>query len=278
MMNTAGELRLDSASFTHDGGRDYNEDAVGESDAFGAVRLFMLADGAGGQGGGDVAARTAIAAAKAEFMRLPAYSSDTLRRCMTTADLAVRKRQTEETRLARMASTFVALLVDCRQRKALIGNLGDSRCYVFRRDRVIAQSYDHSLVQRFIDAGLYPAEKLREHPKRNVLYASLGANEETIDPFVSDVSIELTDGDGILLCSDGVWEVVDEATLGKLHAMSDSPQQWRDHVVAAVRGRMAPGHDNFSALLVRCVANAPADASDDDDDQKTMPPNFLQPA
>ena len=46
----AGELRLESASFSHDGGRDYNEDAVGDSDAFGAVRLFMLADGAGGQG------------------------------------------------------------------------------------------------------------------------------------------------------------------------------------------------------------------------------------
>ena len=46
MMN-AGDLRLESASFSHDGGRDYNEDAVGDSDAFGAVRLFMLADGAG---------------------------------------------------------------------------------------------------------------------------------------------------------------------------------------------------------------------------------------
>ena len=274
-MTNAGELRLESASFTHDGGRDYNEDAVGESDAFGAVRLFMLADGAGGQGGGDVAARTAIASAKTEFMRMPAYSADTLRRCMSSADLAVRKKQTEETRLARMASTFVALLVDYRQRTALIGNLGDSRCYVFRLDKVIAQSYDHSLVQRFIDAGLYPAEKLREHPKRNVLYASLGANEETIDPFVSDASIDLQPGDGVLLCSDGVWELVDEATLGKLHAMSATVAQWRDHIVAAVRGRMGPGHDNFSALLVRC-SSSPLELADDD--QRTMPPIAMQAA
>ena len=274
-MTNAGELRLESASFSHDGGRDYNEDAVGESDAFGAVRLFMLADGAGGQGGGDVAARTAIAAAKAEFMRMPAYSPETLLRCMKTADMAVRHKQSEETRLARMASTFVALLVDYRQRKALIGNLGDSRCYIFRQNAVIAQSYDHSLVQRFIDAGLYPAEKLREHPKRNVLYASLGANEETIDPFVSAASIDLASGDGVLLCSDGVWEVVDEETLGKLHAMSATVSQWRDHVVAAVRGRMGPGHDNFSALLVRCFLSAPTTV---DDDQRTMPPMAMQPA
>ena len=274
-MTNAGELRLESASFSHDGGRDYNEDAVGESEAFGAVRLFMLADGAGGQGGGDVAARTAIAAAQTEFMRMPAYSPETLLRCMKTADMAVRNKQSEETRLARMASTFVALLVDYRQRKALIGNLGDSRCYIFRQNAIVAQSYDHSLVQRFIDAGLYPAEKLREHPKRNVLYASLGANEETIDPFVSAASIDLASGDGVLLCSDGVWELVDEETLSRLHAMSATVSQWRDHVVAAVRGRMAPGHDNFSALLVRCFLSAPTNI---DDDQRTMPPMAMQPA
>lgn len=275
MMTNAGELRLESASFSHDGGRDYNEDAVGESDAFGAVRLFMLADGAGGQGGGDVAARTAITAARTEFMRMPAYSPDTLKRCMSSADQAVRMKQTEEVRLARMASTFVAILVDYRQRKALIGNLGDSRCYVFRHDKVIAQSYDHSLVQRFIDAGLYPAEKLREHPKRNVLYASLGANEEVVEPFVSAASIDLTSGDGVLLCSDGVWEVVDELTLGRLHAMSATVGEWRDHIVAAVRGRMAPGHDNFSALVVRCSL---VGSSSVDDDERTMPPLVMQPA
>lgn len=274
-MMGSGELRLESASFSHDGGRDYNEDAVGDSDAFGAVRLFMLADGAGGQGGGDVAAQTAIAAARAEFMRMPAFSTETLRRCIASADNAVRQRQAQETRLSRMASTFVGILVDYRQRHALIGNLGDSRCYVFRGSQVVAQSYDHSLVQRFIDAGLYPAAKLREHPKRNVLYASLGANEESVEPFVSAAALDLLPGDGILLCSDGVWELIDETTLGKLHAMSLNVATWRDHLVAAVRGRMAPGHDNFSALLVRCTL---ATQGSDEDDQRTMPPMSLQAA
>jgi len=274
-MNT-GDLRLESASFSHDGGRDYNEDAVGDSDAFGAVRLFMLADGAGGQGGGDVAARTAIAAARSEFMRMPAFSPETLVRCLNSADMAVRKKQGDETRLARMASTFVAVLVDYRQRKAIIGNLGDSRCYVFRQDRIIAQSYDHSLVQRFIDAGLYPAEKLREHPKRNVLYASLGANEEAVEPYLSPIPIDLLPGDGIVLCSDGVWELVDEATLCKVHGVSATVGAWRDMLVSSVRGRMAPGHDNFSALLVRCVS-APHDI-EDEDDQRTMPPASMRVA
>ncbi|MCC7068261.1 MAG: serine/threonine-protein phosphatase [Burkholderiales bacterium] len=274
-MSTGGELRLESASFSHDGGRDYNEDAVGDSDAFGAVRLFMLADGAGGPGGGDVASQTAIAAARAQFMRFPAFGPETLRHCIAAADSAIRQKQTPESRLARMASTFVGILIDYRQRQALIGNLGDSRCYVLRGSQIIAQSYDHSLVQRFIDAGLYPVEKLREHPKRNVLYASLGANEEGVEPYVSSAAIELLPGDGVLLCSDGVWELVDETTLGRLHAMSTSVATWRDNMVAAVRGRMAPGHDNFSALLVRCALSP---QSADDDDQRTMPPLSVQPA
>jgi PPM family protein phosphatase len=261
-------FRLDSATFTHDGGRDYNEDAVGDSDAYGSVKLFMLADGAGGQGGGDVAANTAISAARTEFLRLPAYSIETIKRCISAADAAVRSKQAEDPRLARMASTFVATLVDRVQMQAIMANLGDSRGYVFRGEQIIAQSYDHSLVQRFIDAGLYPANKLRAHPKRNVLYASLGANEEVVAPYVSPEPVALRDGDGILLCSDGVWELVDEVTLARLHSTSNTISDWRDSLVAAVRGRMAPGHDNFSALLIRCVVVSVSD----EDDQKTVPP------
>jgi len=265
-------LKLESASFSHDGGRNYNEDAIGETDAFGAVRLYLLADGAGGQGGGDVAAQTAIAAARIEFMRLPAFDAETLIRCVRAADLAVRQKQSEEARLSKMASTFVAFLVDYKQGLALMANLGDSRCYVFRGGQIIAQSYDHSLVQRFVDAGLYPLEKLRAHPKRNVLYASLGANEEAVDPHVSAAPVSLQPGDGVLLCSDGVWELVDEATLCKLHQMTGTAAEWRELLASAVRGRMAPGHDNFSALLVRCLP-----PSDDgvEDDQKTLPPTFI---
>jgi len=271
-MSTRTIMRLSSCSFSHDGGRDYNEDAVGDSSAFGAVRLLMLADGAGGQGGGDVAARIAIASAAGEFARLPAFSRDTLLRCMRAADSAITARQGEGERLSRMASTFVAALIDTDTRRLLVGNLGDSRCYVLRGSAIVAQSYDHSLVQRFIDAGLYPADRLREHPKRNVLYASLGANLEDVEPYVSEQPIALQDGDGVLLCSDGVWELVDEATLGRLHQQSPTVDAWRDLLLSAVRGRMAPGHDNFSAILARCRLET---VTMDDDDERTLPPSVV---
>jgi serine/threonine protein phosphatase PrpC len=264
-MSDAGAIRVEAASFSHQGGRDYNEDFLGDCEAVGALRLFMLADGAGGQGGGDVASRTAVRAAEAAFRELPVFSPDTVRRCIQRANQAVLDRQKSESRLARMASTMVLALISYQRSQALLGNLGDSRCYVFRGDRVTAQSQDHSLVQRFIEAGLYPAEKLREHPQRNVLYASLGANEDEALPYVSEEPVALQPGDGLLLCSDGVWELLEDTQLGVLHAASTSAETWRDRLVAAVQARMPPRHDNYSGYVLRCL---PALSSDED----TIPP------
>jgi serine/threonine protein phosphatase PrpC len=269
MMTKVGVMQIAATNFSDPGGRSYNEDAVGDCEAFGAVRLFVLADGAGGQGGGDVAAQTAVAVAKAEFIGLPVFAPDTLRRCMSKADAAICAKQKDEPRLSRMASTFVALMVNYQRRQVLMGNLGDSRCYVFRGDRVIAQSYDHSLVQRFVDAGLYPLEKLRQHPKRNVLYASLGANQDEVIPFLTESAIELQSGDGALLCSDGVWELLDDAVLGHLHATSATVEDWRDRLVNTIRECMPPGHDNFSAVMLRCLA---ADLVTDEDELRTVQP------
>ncbi len=260
---TTHPLRIDAVSFSYGGGRAYNEDAVGDIEAFGAVRLLVLADGAGGQGGGEVAAQTAVAVAKDEFIGLPVFSPDTLRRCMEKADAAIRVKQLSDPRLSRMASTIVALLVNYQRGQVLLGNLGDSRCYVFRGAEVVARSYDHSLVQRFIDAGLYPVEKLRQHPKRNVLYASLGANEEGVDPYVSEVPVKLMSGDGVLLCSDGVWELLDDVVLAQLHASSPTVEIWRDRLVDAVRACMPAGHDNFSAITARCLSDGSSDEEPD---------------
>lgn len=264
-MSAAGAIRLDTASFSHQGGREYNEDFLGECEATGDLRLFVLADGAGGHGGGDVAARTAVAAAQTAFCQSPVFSADTVLGCIRQADQAVTQRQQGGSRLARMACTLVLLLVSADRGQALFGSLGDSRCYVLRGATVRAQSQDHSLVQRYVDAGLLAPEKARGHPQRNVLYASLGANHEDTPPYLLENAIALEPGDGVLLCSDGVWELLEDARLGELHAGSSTVQVWRDRLADAVRQCMPAGHDNYSAILVRCLAAAP---SGDD----TIPP------
>ncbi len=269
-MSLTSAFRIGSLTFTYSGGRDYNEDAIGQCEAFGAVQLFMLADGAGGQGGGDVASQTAIAAAKAVFMGLPVFSPDTLQLCMQKADEAVLLKQKNETRLAHMASTFATVMINYERRQALLGNLGDSRCYIFRGDQVIAQSYDHSLVQRFVDAGLYPAAKLRQHPKRNVLYASLGANSEQIAPYVTKNPVDLQEGDAVLLCSDGVWELIDDKDLCELNRTSETLEIWRDRLQQRVRATMPSDHDNFSAILIRVLSQ---DVQEEAEELNTVVPS-----
>ena len=264
-MSNSDPIRIEAASFSHPGGRDYNEDFLGECEAVGALRLFVLADGAGGQGGGDVASQTAVIAAQAAFRQLPVFSTDTLSRCIRQANEAIVEKQKAESRLAHMASTVVLLLVSYQRGQALLGNLGDSRCYIFRGHQVTARSKDHSLVQRLIDAGLYPAAKLREHPQRNVLYASLGANQNQAQPYLSEEPVALKPGDGMLLCSDGVWELLEDTLLGELHASSANVDAWRDRLVAAVQAYTTAGQDNYSAFVLRCL---PAPPSDED----TIPP------
>jgi serine/threonine protein phosphatase PrpC len=264
MSETRG-IRLEAAFFSKQGGRDYNEDHLGECESLGGLRLFVLADGAGGQGGGEIAARTAVAAVQAALRELPVFSPETVRRCIEDADAAVAARQQFEPGATRMASTVVLLLVSCQRSKAVIGNLGDSRCYVFRGNSVIAQTHDHSVVQRSIDAGLYPANKLRQHPQRSVLYASLGAHTGESEPYVSDPAVVLEPGDGLLLCSDGVWELLEDSELAELHASSNTVELWRDRLASAVEARMPATHDNYSAFVLRCL---PAISTDDD----TLPP------
>jgi len=264
-MTGAGAIRIEATSFSHEGGRDYNEDALGDCEAGGTLRLFVLADGLGGHGGGDVASRIAVQAVQASFLQLPVFSPDTLRHCIRQADREVAVQRGRASEVAHMASTVALLLINSERGHALFGNLGDSRGYVFRGSQARVHTRDHSLVQRFVDAGLYPAERLRQHPRRNMLYASLGANDDAADPYVSTEPIDLQPGDGLMLCSDGVWELLEDARLGELHAASADAGAWREMLVGAIRASMPPDHDNYSAFLLRCL---PGLSSDDD----TIPP------
>ena len=261
-MNGAGPIRIEAASFSCQGGRDYNEDVLKDCQAPGDLHLFVLTDGAGGQGGGGVAASIAVAAAEAAFLESPVFSAETLRRCIAKADRAVVDSQGSKPGLARMASTIALLLVERGRAEALFANLGDSRCYVFLEGRITARSQDHSLVQRFVEAGLVAPEKLRQHPQRNVLYAALGANGEGIEPHVCEEPVRLQPGTGMMLCSDGVWELLDDDQLAQLHANSTDVDTWRAQLTSALEARMPPGHDNYSGYVVRCQAPArPQDRS-----------------
>ncbi|MFN7293519.1 MAG: SpoIIE family protein phosphatase, partial [Lysobacteraceae bacterium] len=126
--------------------------------------------------------------------------------------------------------------------------VGDSRAYLWD-GRLRQVSSDHSYVQELIDRGQLTPEQARSHPHRNVVTKALGVTEPG-RLGIETVSGELKPGMQILLCSDGLTEDVDDATIARVIAQKDiSAQEGVEHLVAAALD--AGGSDNITAILLR---------------------------
>ncbi|MDE3011935.1 MAG: serine/threonine-protein phosphatase [Pseudomonadota bacterium] len=244
---------IELAILSRQGGRDHNEDACGHwhSDSH---LCCVVADGAGGHGGGDIASRTAVQFVIESYARHPFATPDEVEaQLRATNDEVIRHRADGEAQ-RNMYTTLVMLGIDFDQREAVWGHAGDSRLYLFRHGRQLLHSVDHSVVQGLVDAGLLAPEQMREHPRRSELYSALGTAPEDLRTSVSGTPHRLQAGDVFLLCTDGVWEHVDDAELGASLVQSPSATAWlaqiEQRVLANARSAGKTRHDNFSAVAI----------------------------
>ncbi|HJV52267.1 MAG TPA: protein phosphatase 2C domain-containing protein [Noviherbaspirillum sp.] len=232
------------------GGRERNEDACGylqEND----VVCCVLADGAGGHGGGDVASRVAVEAVLREFVARPEASVDTLAALLRGANDAVLQQQGSDPGLADMRSTLVVLVLDTQASCAVWGHVGDSRLYLLRHGATHFRTRDHSLVQSMVDGGLISAEEALTHSERNVLIASIGS-QESFQPSVVERPFPVAEGDAFLLCSDGFWGLLDDAAVESALMETMSPEEWLDRMEQSISTQIREGSDNYSAVGVWC--------------------------
>jgi serine/threonine protein phosphatase PrpC len=241
-------LNLEIAVLSKPGGRPLNEDACGywTSDA---GCCWVISDGAGGHGGGDVAAKTVVSSILCDFASSPAVEPAALSGLIKRANESVLREQQAQPGVPNMRATAAVLLIDQLRDVALWGNLGDSRVYGFRGCRVLFQSRDHSVMQSMVDAGFGDAAMLRHHPQRSVLLSALGTRDE-IHPAVVESPMPLRDGDVFMLCTDGLWEYVEEATMERLLAGSTTAEAWLAALEAEVLAHAKRDHDNYSAMVV----------------------------
>jgi serine/threonine protein phosphatase PrpC len=150
-----------------------------------------------------------------------------------------------------MRSTAVLLLIDRERRMAAWAHCGDTRLYLFRGGAIAVQTRDHSMVQEMVDARLVAEEDVRHHPRRNVLFSALGARDH-LAIAGCEGSFNLLDRDVFLLCTDGLWEYVDEARMCESLALALTPAAWLDAMADHVRAMARANHDNFSAIAVWC--------------------------
>jgi len=252
-------MRLEISVLSKPGGRAANEDAYGFWAGDG-VCFCVVCDGAGGQGGGDVASKLAVSTALAWFQEAPECSPAAIEAALASANRAIMQQQGTEPRLANMRATAVVLAVDASNRAAAWGHLGDSRLYWFRERRVAAQTKDHSVVQNMVDAGYLKAEDLRGADRRSALFAALGQTEN-FEPALDQCTHALADGDAFLLCTDGFWEYIEESAMERALDAATSAEHWLRSMEGQVVARGGETQDNYSALAVWC--RAPAGETDE---------------
>jgi protein phosphatase len=231
--------------------RSGNEDAL----LIGAT-VFAVADGMGGHRGGEVASAAALEPLRALDGRRFGGSDEALAAltdAVVRANREVSRRSHDEPGLEGMGTTLTAVLVDGRD--AHLVHVGDSRAYLARGERFVQLTDDHTLVQALLDQGRITPEQVATHPHRSVITRAVGVAS---DVEVDALSLTLRDGDRLVLCSDGLTGVVDDAAIA--HAVREErPEAAVDLLVAAANE--AGGPDNITIVVVTVEGGSDPDAT-----------------
>jgi PPM family protein phosphatase len=249
--------------------RQINEDSVLtleatvlEHDGNLPVALYVIADGMGGHQSGEVAssiaARTVGAVINSSLIG-PVVAGDPVARDPATCAALLRQSVLEANRriseLARerhsdLGTTLVAALVIGNQ--LTVANVGDSRAYLLREGKLSTLTVDHSLVMQLVLAGQITIDDIYTHPRRNEIYRALGdsrISEDEVDVFEH----RLQPGDGLLLCSDGLWDFVRDPAIEKIVTGGDpSPQAACDSLIDEANRQ--GGEDNVSVIFTHVLA------------------------
>ncbi len=245
--------QVELAILSRRGGRSYNEDACGHWHS-GSHLCCVVADGAGGHGGGDIASRLTVQHIIESVAAAPPQDPEAVRQLIADANANVIRHRHDGDEMRDMHTTVISLFVDFEKSQALWGHAGDSRLYVFRDGQMLAHTRDHSLVQSLFEAGLLKADEMRTHPRRSELHSALGTNPEDLKITTATKPWALRAGDIFLLCTDGLWEYVDDAEMCASLARAHDPSAWLASMEQLVlRNAVAQhksSHDNFSGIAV----------------------------
>lgn len=195
--------------------RDHNEDSVIiVKNEMGEI-LLAVADGMGGHCGGEIASSIAISHIGDRFRKTSSVGTKEdaisfIKEIVSEANVLLYKYTSEHKESSGMGTTIVLALVT--KEFLLFGNIGDSSGYVLRKIKLHKITTDHTLVSLLVKSGELTEEEAKDHPRKNVLMRALGATN-TVEMDIFDVE---RDVDGILLCSDGLTNMLDDEQIAKV--------------------------------------------------------------
>lgn len=208
-------------TYTNPGMREINEDSCGVSQ-YGNTYCFVVADGLGGHGKGEVASSLAVEKVCELFME-KGFSKKFFDEAFKCVQQTILQKQYESRSMAQMKTTLVILVV--HDGKADWAYIGDSRLYCFKNGCKKLRSLDHSVPQMLVMTGDIKESEIRHHPDRNRLMRVLGVQGEEPRYEVGE-NVKINGNMAFLLCTDGYWELIEDSDMETLLRTSESPEEW----------------------------------------------------
>jgi protein phosphatase len=227
--------------------REHNEDHCGELLETPGCALLVVADGVSSAEAGETASHTAVDATLKTFREQPAGTASPKRlyRAVQQANIEVYDLATVVPELRGMTTTLTAVVVDRGELTA--AHVGDSRLYLLREGRLTQLTKDHTVAGEKSRMGLMSKSRAKESPDKSVLTRSLG--RELIVP-IDRLSNRIYRGDSLLVCSDGLYNVLEDEEMASLVGAGDASAACRNLIdTANKRGTL----DNLTAAVLRVL-------------------------
>jgi len=231
--------------------REHNEDNLYTSNLDAALPLYIVADGMGGQLGGEIASQMAIDAVPRELQKRnigefrTTHVIKAIRESISDANQEIVAASAIQPQLSNMGTTIVLLVV--RRGRAHVASIGDSRCYRVRGNRAELLTRDHSMAQALAEVGTIRQEDVPTHRYNHVLYLYLGSRE--VDRGATDVKVmSLLDGDRFVLCSDGLSGVINESEMAGI--LKDEPNAQHAAQILVDKAVANRSRDNITCIVV----------------------------
>ncbi len=235
------------AQHTDIGEREENEDSIGcfynEEKGY----CFVVCDGLGGHGRGEEASDTVVKAFRKNFSEVE-NREEFFDKAFKEVQEELEKKQDEIRSINELKTTAVVLTIS--DEEVQWAHVGDSRLYVFYKNKVQTRTLDHSVPQMLVFAGEIKERHIRKHPDRNRLLKVIGARDVELKFDMSE-KINLEECQGFLLCSDGFWENITERKMCKFLRKSKSVEQWMELMKKEVaKNGKGKNMDNNSAIAI----------------------------
>lgn len=226
--------------------RQLNQDFIylSETPIGNLPNVFIVADGMGGHNAGDYASRyaveTVVEEIGASFEKNPVKI---MGRAIDKANAMIRQRAREDVSLNGMGTTMV--IATCMGKYLEVANVGDSRLYVVHENRIEQVTQDHSLVEEMVRMGGIDRASARNHPDKNIITRAIGARDYIEADFFN---LELQTGDMILLCSDGLTNMIEDDIIYRILTNGRSLKNRVEELVETANQN--GGKDNISVIVI----------------------------